>query len=59
MSENKDGLIEVKGLTKFCNRSLTVVDHISFRVKNGRIFGFLGPNAAGKTATISVFHGDT
>jgi ABC-2 type transport system ATP-binding protein len=30
------------------------VDHISFQVKKGELFGFLGPNAAGKTTTIRM-----
>jgi ABC-type Na+ transport system ATPase subunit NatA len=40
--------IEVKGLTKVFNRSLVAVDHISFNVEKGEIFGFLGPNGAGR-----------
>jgi ABC-2 type transport system ATP-binding protein len=30
------------------------VDHISFEVKKGEIFGILGPNGAGKTTTIKM-----
>lgn len=33
------------------------VDHISFQVKKGEIFGFLGANGAGKTTTIRVLCG--
>jgi len=33
------------------------VDHISFQVKKGELFGFLGPNAAGKTTTIRMLTG--
>lgn len=39
----------VKKYGNFC-----AVDHISFRVPEGRIFGFLGPNGAGKTTTIKM-----
>jgi ABC-2 type transport system ATP-binding protein len=53
MSQNEN-VIEVKGLTKVFNHSLTAVDHIDFSVKRGEIFGFLGPNGAGKTTTISM-----
>lgn len=53
MSENEN-VIEVKGLTKVYNHSLTAVDHIDFNVRQGEIFGFLGPNGAGKTTTISM-----
>jgi ABC-2 type transport system ATP-binding protein len=33
------------------------VDHIIFQVKKGELFGFLGPNAAGKTTTIRMLTG--
>ena len=35
----------------------TAVDHISFRVRGGEIFGFLGPNGSGKTTTIRILCG--
>ena len=41
-------------LTKVFNKSLVAVDHISFSVKEGEIFGFLGPDGAGKTTTINM-----
>jgi ABC-2 type transport system ATP-binding protein len=53
MSETQE-VIEVEGLTKTFNHSLTAVDHINFSVKQGEIFGFLGPNGAGKTTTINM-----
>jgi ABC-2 type transport system ATP-binding protein len=39
------------------------VDHLSFKVRKGEVFGLLGPNGAGKTTTFSfltrqIFHGD-
>ncbi|TAH65258.1 MAG: ABC transporter ATP-binding protein [Anaerolineaceae bacterium] len=33
---------------------LTAVDHISFNVEKGEIFGLLGPNGAGKSTTLNV-----
>jgi len=33
------------------------VDHVSFQVEQGKLFGFLGPNAAGKTTTIRMLTG--
>jgi ABC-2 type transport system ATP-binding protein len=30
------------------------VDHVSFQVEKGELFGFLGPNAVGKTTTIRM-----
>jgi len=35
----------------------TAVDHISFEVKKGEIFGFLGANGAGKTTAMKMFCG--
>jgi ABC-2 type transport system ATP-binding protein len=46
-------MIETRNLTKRFN-GLTAVDHISFNVKRGEIFGLLGPNGAGKTTTIRM-----
>ncbi len=48
--------LEVKGLSvKFGD--FTAVDGVSFRVKKGEIFGFLGANGAGKTTTIRMLCG--
>jgi ABC-2 type transport system ATP-binding protein len=46
-------IVKVENLTKIYN-GLTVVDHISFSVKKGEIFGILGPNGAGKTTTLEM-----
>ena len=46
-------MIETRNLTKKFNE-LTAVDHVSFNVKRGEIFGLLGPNGAGKTTTIRM-----
>jgi len=46
-------MIEVRNLTKNFN-GFTAVDHISFDVKRGEVFGLLGPNGAGKTTTIRM-----
>jgi len=45
--------IEVNNLTKKFN-GFTAVDNISFNVKKGEIFGFLGANGAGKSTTIRM-----
>ena len=37
--------------------NLVAVDHVSFRVRRGEIFGFLEPNDAGKTTTIRMLTG--
>ncbi|MDD1712116.1 MAG: ATP-binding cassette domain-containing protein [Methanoregulaceae archaeon] len=45
--------IHVNQLTRNFN-DLVAVDHISFDIGHGEIFGLLGPNGAGKTTTISM-----
>lgn len=49
-------IIEIKGLTKKFG-SFTAVDNISFDVKKGEIFGFLGANGAGKTTAMKILCG--
>jgi ABC-2 type transport system ATP-binding protein len=53
MNEN---VITAEGLTKRFG-SFTAVDAISFEVKKGEIFGFLGANGAGKTTAIKMLTG--
>lgn len=48
--------IEVKNLTKKFG-TFTSVDNISFNVKKGEVFGFLGANGAGKSTTIRMLCG--
>jgi len=48
--------IEVKNLTKKFGE-FTAVDNVSFNVKRGEIFGFLGANGAGKSTTIRMLCG--
>ncbi|MGZ5003285.1 MAG: ABC transporter ATP-binding protein, partial [Chthoniobacterales bacterium] len=51
-----DTMIEADGLTKrFGN--FTAVDHVSFKVAKGSIFGFLGPNGSGKSTVIRMLCG--
>lgn len=49
-------VIEVSDLTKKFG-SFTAVDHISFNVEEGEIFGFLGANGAGKTTAMQMLCG--
>jgi ABC-2 type transport system ATP-binding protein len=46
-------MIDTENLTrKFGN--LTAVDNLTLHVDEGEVFGFLGPNAAGKTTTVRM-----
>lgn len=56
MKENNDIVISVRNLTKRFG-SFTAVDHISFDVRRGEIFGFLGANGAGKTTAMRMLCG--
>src|SRR5438876_919605 len=49
-------MIEVERLTKRFG-TFTAVDHVSFSVGKGSIFGFLGPNGSGKTTVIRMLCG--
>lgn len=48
--------VAVAGLTKKFG-DFTAVDNVSFSVRQGDIFGFLGPNGSGKTTTIRMLCG--
>jgi ABC-2 type transport system ATP-binding protein len=45
--------IEVDNLTK-CFGDFCAVDHLSFEVRHGEVFGLLGPNGAGKSTLIRM-----
>ena len=49
----------VRGRTIWCDKfgAFTAVDHVSFEVRRGEIFGLLGPNGAGKTTTFRMLCG--
>lgn len=49
-------IVEVVGLFKQYG-DLTAVDHVSFTVARGEVFGILGPNGAGKTTTLEMLEG--
>ena len=51
---NKEIAIQAEQITKTFG-DFTAVDHISFEVKKGEIFGFLGANGAGKTTAMRMF----
>ncbi len=48
--------IRAEGLTKRFG-DFTAVDHVSFEIEPGEIFGFLGSNGCGKTTTMKMLTG--
>ena len=53
---NEENVIEVEHLVKAFG-TFHAVDDISFKVKKGEIFGFLGANGAGKTTAMRMLTG--
>ncbi len=49
-------MVSVQGLTRRFG-DFVAVDHVSFEVQKGEIFGYLGANGAGKTTTIRMLCG--
>ena len=49
-------VIKTEGLTKKFGH-LTATDHVTFEVRKGEIFGFLGANGAGKTTAMRMLCG--
>jgi ABC-2 type transport system ATP-binding protein len=55
-SSDDNYAVSVEKLTRRFG-DFTAVDGISFNVRSGEIFGFLGPNGSGKTTTIRMLTG--
>jgi ABC-2 type transport system ATP-binding protein len=53
---NDESVVRVQDLVKQFG-AFTAVDHITFEVRRGEIFGLLGPNGAGKTTTFRMLCG--
>ena len=54
--EAKPDVVEVRDLVKRFGKVMAV-DHVSFSIHPGEIFGILGPNGSGKTTTIRMLCG--
>ncbi len=54
--QDEETAIEARGLTMRFG-SFTAVDRVSFRIRRGEIFGFLGSNGCGKTTTMKMLTG--
>lgn len=52
----RENIIEITGLNKSFG-DVHAVDNLSFKVKKGELFAFLGVNGAGKSTTISIMCG--
>src|SRR6516225_6477193 len=56
-AQHDDGVVvEVRDLVRRFG-TFTAVDHVTFDVRRGEIFGLLGPNGAGKTTTVRMLCG--
>ena len=51
-----DTVVDVDRITRRFG-PVVAVDHVSFRIRKGEIFGILGPNGSGKTTTIRMLCG--
>ena len=51
-----DIAIDIRGLTKVFGRTVAV-DDVTFTVRCGEVFGFMGHNGAGKTTTLRILLG--
>ncbi|OGF12277.1 MAG: multidrug ABC transporter ATP-binding protein [Candidatus Eisenbacteria bacterium RBG_16_71_46] len=49
-------MMDVRGLTRRFG-TLTAVDHVTFTVARGELFGLVGPDGAGKTTTLRMLAG--
>jgi ABC-2 type transport system ATP-binding protein len=56
VSESSSVVVEVRDLVRRFGQ-FVAVDHVSFDVRRGEIFGLLGPNGAGKTTTFRMLCG--
>ena len=55
-SKDETPAIEAEGLTRRFG-DFVAVDHVSFRIGRGEIFGFLGSNGCGKSTTMKMLTG--
>ena len=51
-----DTILKISNLSKTYG-SKKVLDNVSFEIKRGRIYGFIGENGAGKTTAIRAVTG--
>jgi len=54
-----ENIIETENLTKRYPGGATAVDNLNLKIKEGEVYGLLGPNGSGKTTTILMITGLT
>lgn len=56
-NERKLFMIKIENVSKSYKKGTKVIDNLNLEIKEGEIFGFLGPNGVGKTTTIKMITG--
>ena len=50
-------MIKIENVSKSYKKGKKVIDNLNLEIRDGEIFGFLGPNGVGKTTTIKMITG--
>ena len=50
-------MIKIENVSKSYKKGTKVIEKLNLEIKDGEIFGFLGPNGVGKTTTIKMITG--
>ena len=50
-------MIKIENVSKSYKKGTKVIDNLNLEIRDGEIFGFLGPNGVGKTTTINMITG--
>ena len=50
-------MVTIENVSKIYNKKFKAVDELNLEIKDGEIFGILGPNGSGKTTTLKMMTG--